>query len=113
MIDGEGNLKLSDFGMAKLETETLDEIFQDSVDGSYKPQSFHMSNLNKKLFGEPNYVAPEILNGEEHGKSSDIWSLGCLLYEMYTGNQFGINNWFDSSQKTLYTTYCRPPSIFF
>jgi serine/threonine protein kinase len=92
MIDGKGNLKLSDFGTAKLETETLDDIFQETVDNSYKPQSFNMPNLNKKLFGEPNNTAPEIFNGDEHNQSSDLWSFGCLLYEMYTGWNRIISN---------------------
>lgn len=94
MIDGNGTLKLGDFGLSKLEGETLEEIFQETVDGSYKPNNVVISpKSNKTLFGDPNYLAPEIINGEEHSKASDLWSLGCILYEMYTGiresNNFG------------------------
>ena len=28
------------------------------------------------------YIAPEVMNGEMFDKSSDIWSLGCLLFEL-------------------------------
>ena len=34
--------------------------------------------------GTVGYVAPEISEGTPYGISSDIWSLGCLLYAMLT-----------------------------
>lgn len=86
MIDGNGTLKLSDFGLSKLEGENLEEIFQETIDAPYKPANIlHTTKTNKNLFGELSYMAPEVLNGEEHTKASDLWSLGCMLYEMYTG----------------------------
>lgn len=32
--------------------------------------------------GTPLYMSPEVLRGEGHDFASDMWSLGCLLYEM-------------------------------
>jgi NIMA (never in mitosis gene a)-related kinase len=34
--------------------------------------------------GTPFYLSPEICEGRKYGKKSDIWSLGCILYELCT-----------------------------
>ncbi|XP_012508172.1 PREDICTED: serine/threonine-protein kinase ULK4 [Propithecus coquereli] len=35
--------------------------------------------------GSPIYTAPEIVRGIDFSVASDLWSLGCLLYEMFSG----------------------------
>lgn len=37
------------------------------------------------LIGSPTYQAPEVLTEGVHSMASDLWSLGCVMYEMYTG----------------------------
>ena len=32
------------------------------------------------------YRAPEIILGNERGQPLDVWSIGCCLYEMFTGD---------------------------
>ncbi|KAA6383033.1 MAG: putative serine/threonine-protein kinase Nek2 [Streblomastix strix] len=34
--------------------------------------------------GTPNYMAPELLDNQEHGCKVDIWSVGCLMYHLLT-----------------------------
>ena len=41
--------------------------------------------LNIIFLGTPNYIAPEILRGEDYSFSVDWWALGVLLYEMLAG----------------------------
>ena len=76
LVTVKGEVKLSDFGSAK-------ELMSDTK--SYAGSIYHMS--------------PEMLRGESYGRHTDIWSLGCVIYEMYTGkspfykNKFGIANY--------------------
>ena len=39
----------------------------------------------KRVFGTPNYRAPEVLDGKAVGIPSDVWSLGILPYLLLCG----------------------------
>jgi len=39
---------------------------------------------DNQTLGSLNYMSPEMITGQHYGKPSDIWSLGCLLYEICT-----------------------------
>lgn len=42
------------------------------------------SAFGSTLVGSPLYMSPEILEGEPHSFATDVWSLGCILYELLT-----------------------------
>lgn len=49
--------------------------------------------MAKSICGTMVYIAPEVLNGNEYSVEVDYWALGCLIYEMVTGNPpFKANN---------------------
>ena len=44
--------------------------------------------FTKKGAGTPNYIAPEIVKEGKYNKKADIYSLGCILYELFTLNDY-------------------------
>ena len=74
ILDGPGKVKLSNFSLAKVEEEEEILEIEDRDDcEEYRRPS-------------PTYMAPEVLQGEPHSMSSDLWSLACVLFELFTGN---------------------------
>ncbi|KAJ0034652.1 hypothetical protein Pint_25023 [Pistacia integerrima] len=71
LLDENGHTKLCDFGLAR----KLSEI-------SKTPSSM----LPQAKRGTPCYMAPELFeDGGVHSYASDLWALGCVLYECYAG----------------------------
>jgi eukaryotic-like serine/threonine-protein kinase len=64
MIDGEGHVRITDFGLAAI-AGTVEDI----------------------RTGTPAYMAPEQLAGRDVSERSDIYSLGLVLFELFTGKR--------------------------
>ncbi len=65
LLDAEGHLLLTDFGLSKV-----------AVDGGDACQSF---------LGTVEYMAPEVIQGQQYGAAVDWWSLGALGFDLLTG----------------------------
>ena len=66
MIDSVGNVRITDFGLAGLAEELRSE---------------------EAVAGTPSYMSPEQIEGTELSARSDIYSLGLVLYELFTGKK--------------------------
>ncbi len=66
MISLSGEVKILDFGVARLEKTAAD-------------------NTQKACYGKLRYCAPEILRGAEYDQGADLYALGILLFELCTG----------------------------
>ncbi len=61
-VDFDMNLKIGDFGISKL----LDSSVQNCQTSA----------------GTPSYMAPEMVESQDYSFKADIWSLGCVIYEI-------------------------------
>ena len=66
LLDGTGTAALTDFGLARAADST------------------HLT-ADGQILGTPHYLAPELIEGHEATRQSDIYALGCVLYECLTG----------------------------
>lgn len=70
LLDPERGSMLSDFGLAKLAGESSMSI---TAGGGF--------------VGTPHYIAPEVWEGQGTTQQSDIYALGCILFEILTGQK--------------------------
>ena len=76
-LTGKSDVKIGDFGIARVLQHTYD--------------------CAQTAIGTPYYLSPEICQEKPYNQKSDIWSLGCILYELTT-----LNHAFDAlSMKEL------------
>ncbi|CZT46303.1 probable MAPKK kinase [Rhynchosporium secalis] len=74
LVDNKGGIKISDFGISK-------KIEASNILGGAG------SNKNRpSLQGSVFWMAPEVVKQTSYTRKADIWSLGCLVVEMMTGN---------------------------
>ncbi|KAI9711589.1 MAG: hypothetical protein M1820_002154 [Bogoriella megaspora] len=112
LVDSTGHMKLTDFGLAagflapaKIESMRVKLA---SVNDSATPAPFGVTPIEdrstkqrqndyrsmrtregaayaKSIVGSPDYMAPEVLQGQEYDGTVDYWSLGCMLFEALAG----------------------------
>lgn len=72
MIQDDGTVKVLDFGLAL-------RLQIGSIDSAEIPQAA------RGMAGTPGYMSPEQVLGEAVDRRTDVWAVGCLLYECLSG----------------------------
>lgn len=89
MIGLRGQPMLTDFGIARLMQE--------------------QNEASQEVIGSPQYMAPESISGESAGASSDLYSVGMVLYEMVTGvAAFTGDNVFEIMNRVVHEPVAAP-----
>ncbi len=89
LITAENRVKITDFGIARLDSSNLTQEGQ--------------------LLGTPNYMAPEQIQGREVDHRADLFSLGVVLYEMFTRHKpFQGENLTVVSHRIVYDHFTPP-----
>ncbi|RUS28254.1 hypothetical protein BC938DRAFT_482101 [Jimgerdemannia flammicorona] len=93
LVDEDGVCKISDFGLSK----------KNDYDEAYD------QNSRMSIQGSVFWMAPEVVRHEPYSAKIDIWSLGCLVLEMFTGDR----PWISSDQwAAIYSLgHSQPPPI--
>ena len=104
LIDDRGSCKLIDFGdsliagekdidhdaekMAEEEKSTEESIEEFSPHGDVEDDVTYSSGSSYRgtFVGTPLYVAPEMIKESISGHFTDLWALGCIIYEMADGD---------------------------
>ncbi|KAG5543219.1 hypothetical protein RHGRI_016093 [Rhododendron griersonianum] len=92
LIVHDGHIKLTDFGLSKIGLmNSTGDLPGPETDGmtlldahGQDTQKFE-DRSQRSAVGTPDYLAPEILLGTEHGYAADWWSVGIILFELITG----------------------------
>ena len=71
MVTADGRVKIADFGIAKATT---------------KMQTGAFLTATGTTVGTPTYMAPEQAMAQDIGPWTDLYSVGCMAFELFTGN---------------------------
>ncbi|CAG9320848.1 unnamed protein product [Blepharisma stoltei] len=85
LLDYDGHIKITDFGLSK--------------------QGILPNGLTYSFCGSPEYMSPEVLKSQGHGRAVDYYSLGALLFEMLTG----LPPFYDSNRSKMYFKVLNEP----
>ena len=83
MLRRDGIVKVLDFGLAKLTRERPPTPLTDSL----APTQNMFNTAAGIVMGTAHYMSPEQARGFELDARTDVWSLGCVLYEIISGRQ--------------------------
>lgn len=90
LLDKDGHVRIADFGLCK--------------------EDISFGDKTKTFCGTPEYLAPEVLDDNDYGRSVDWWGLGVVMYEMMCGRLPFFNKDHEKLFELILTSSVRYPA---
>ncbi|CCG84802.1 protein of unknown function [Taphrina deformans PYCC 5710] len=116
LLDDKMRVKIADFGTAKLlDTPLSNGHSNGDTRGEHRTEELEgleQSDRANSFVGTAEYVSPELLTEKSTCKSSDLWALGCILYQLIAGKPpFKAVNEYQTFQKIVHLDYAIPTNF--
>eukprot|EP00842_Homolaphlyctis_polyrhiza_P002486 jgi/Hompol1/3238/HPOL_003185-RA len=109
LLDDSFHIKITDFGTAKITPKTQTAAVSNSSDDD---DSNTGRQRRASFVGTAEYCSPELLNDRAASEASDIWAIGCILFQMLVGRPpFKGSNEYQTFQRIIHLKYTIPPEI--
>ncbi len=109
LLDDKMHVKITDFGTAKILETPIERQNESNISGSGTSYECSDTERASSFVGTAEYVSPELLNHKGACKASDLWALGCVIYQLLVGRPpFKANNEFLTFQKIINLEYNFP-----
>ncbi|KAL8685487.1 MAG: hypothetical protein Q9218_007732 [Villophora microphyllina] len=109
LLDEHMHVKITDFGTAKLLDSTKSAQVANGVPEAAELLDGSEVNKANSFVGTAEYVSPELLRDKTACKASDLWALGCIIYQLLAGRPpFKAANEYLTFQKILNLEYGFP-----
>ncbi|KAI5797996.1 kinase-like domain-containing protein [Peziza echinospora] len=103
LLDEKMHIKITDFGTAKILEQPK---AGNGLDGGYPGDPEHDTTRANSFVGTAEYVSPELLTDKAACKASDLWALGCIIFQLLSGRPpFKAANEYQTFQKIVNLEY--------
>lgn len=109
LLDSNMHTKITDFGTAKILDPNPQESANQQAEQASDPDRTESQGRAVSFVGTAEYVSPELLTEKNACKASDLWALGCIIYQLLAGRPpFKAGNEYQTFQKIVALDYRFP-----
>lgn len=85
LLDEKMHVLITDFGSAKILKDDPETVLTTPASDADAQQQQYRRDRRGSFVGTAQYVSPELLTEKTASRASDLWALGCIVYQMVAG----------------------------